>query len=234
MKSQNSKVSAKPPKVTKPKKSIHLDELMSVAEAKIELASPNRGPNDLRFKRRLEFSVEEVTKQTWNIQGLGEGTTNQVWEWICILTADGMNLKEICGVAGAPSIRTVFHWRKKFPVFAERLKEAEDIRAYLLAEEATSTGRDATQETAQAAKVAFTALTWRASKLDPGKFADKKIEEHTFDFSDAATAELKARVQAMAAAHPHLIGLVQQTLDKKEAVKTIDITPIPVQEGSPP
>jgi len=203
---------------------------MAHAEAKIEERIPSRGPNDLRFRRRLDFAVEEVTRKDWDIDGLGQVSMNQVWEWVCIMTADKKNLKDICSVAGAPNIRTIFFWRKKYPVFDERFREAEQIRAYLLAEEATETGRDATQETAQAAKVAFTALTWRASKLDPSKFADKKIEEHTFDFSDAATAELRARVAAMAAAHPHLIGLVQQTIDHKAHV--IDITP--VGEDRPP
>lgn len=220
----------KPPKVTKPPKSVHLDAAMETITANAQLASPSRGANDIRFRRKLEVAEKELTQKNWDIAGLGQVGMNQVWEWICILTADKHNIREICDIQGAPSIRTVFHWRRKYPLFDQILTEAEDIRAYLLAEEAVDAGRSATQETAQAAKVAFTALTWRASKLDPGKFADKKIEEHKFDFSDAATAELKARVAAMAAAHPHLLGLAQATLDKKESV--IDVTP--VSEASPP
>ncbi len=205
---------------------------MSATEARISEATPSRGAHDLRFRKRLEFAKDEVTRKDWEISGLGSVAMNQVWEWICILTAEGRNIQEITRIEGAPSIRTVFHWRKKYPVFDQNLREAEDIRAYLLAEEATDTARSATQETAQACKVAFQGLTWRASKLDPGKFADKKIEEHTFDFSDSATAELKARVAAMAAAHPHLVGLVQGTIALNEKQSLIDVTPI--QEGSPP
>jgi hypothetical protein len=208
---------------------------MEAIEEKMSIASPSRGSHDVRFVNKLRFATEEITRKDWEISGLGKVGMNQVWEWICIMTADKHNLKEISDVAGAPSIRTIFHWRRKYPVFDQILSEAEDIRAYLLAEEAVDAGRGATQETAQAAKVAFSALTWRASKLDPGKFADKKIEEHKFDFSDAATAELRARVAAMAAAHPHLLGLVQGTLDKKAEMmeaKVIDVTP--VQGDSPP
>lgn len=204
---------------------------MSAIEAKIQVASPSRGVNDLRFNNKIDKAHRELTQTTFEIHGVGELSMNQTWEWICIKTANKDNLKEICDIPGAPSIRTVFHWRRKYPTFDQILSEAEDIRAYLLAEEATDTGRGATQETAQAAKVAFTALTWRASKLDPGKFADKKIEEHKFDFSDAATAELKARVQAMALAHPHLVGIAHKMLESKAPPKVIDV---PALEESPP
>lgn len=202
---------------------------------KLETASPSRGDHDLRFRRKLEFATKDVTATAWNISGLGEVSMNQVWEWVCIMTAEKHNLKEICDVPGAPSIRTLFHWRRKYPTFDQRLREAEQIRAYLIAEEATDAGRGATPETAQAAKVAFQALTWRAAKLDPSAFADKRIEEHRHDFSDTATEELKGRVAAMVSAFPHLLGIAKEALGSKiESPKVIDITPEPKEEPPPP
>lgn len=218
---------------SKPHKRVFVKEAMEAVAEKVQVKTPNRGPNDLRFQQRLGRVEKELTQKSFNIDGLGEVSTNQVWEWICVLTAEGNNLKDICSVAGAPSIRTVFAWRRKYPVFDAEFKNAEEIRAYLVAEEATDTGRNATPETAQASKVAFQALTWRAAKLDPSKFADKKIEEHRHDFSDLATEELKGRVAAMIAAHPHLAGLAQGIIAMKEKPdKVLDVEPI--KEEPPP
>ena len=212
-----------------------MGEAMDHAANQIASRGPDRGPQDLRFRYRLGLVERELTQKAFEIHGLGEASMNQVWEWICILTADGKNLKEICCVPGAPSIRTVFAWRRKYPVFDQAFRDAEDIRAYLLAEEATDRGRDATDKTAQAAKVAFQALTWRAAKLDPGRFADKKIEEHRLDFSQTATEELRSRIASFLAAHPHLAEHAKGIIEMKATQANpavIDVTPS--SEDPPP
>ena len=96
---------------------------------------------------------------------------------ICEAMVNGQDLMSICNSPGFPDRVTVYRWMWSNPVFATRIDRARealgDHAAYEIGQIATS----CTPETAAADRVRLAALQWRASKLSPRRYSDRKVNE---------------------------------------------------------
>lgn len=186
---------------------------------------------DVKASAKVNRHTERMGKE-YHIHGVGTLNTVGVMDWIVNRTYEGESLVKISKVKGAPSLRQIMAWKRDFPSFAEELKTAEQARAYVMVEEAMDAAVTADKETAAAAKVHFHAATWNASKLDPSRYTERKIEEKTFSgLENQSTSDLLDRLRASIGANAEVIKLLSER-EMKQIGMIIDIKPEP--ESSPP
>lgn len=92
----------------------------------------------------------------------------------------------ICRGAGMPGVRTVLEWADNNEVFAAMYTRARDAQGeWLDAEIQRIAGTAKDKDSAAAARVQITALTWRASKMAPKRYGDRVDlnVEHSFDLA---------------------------------------------------
>jgi terminase small subunit-like protein len=83
----------------------------------------------------------------------------------------------ICSSPGFPDRTTVYRWAWANPDFATRLEQAREALADHAAYEIGQIATNCTVETAAADRVRLAALQWRASKLSPRKYSDRRVNE---------------------------------------------------------
>jgi len=74
---------------------------------------------------------------------------------------------------GMPSHSTVWRWKEAHPEFREAYARARLMQAQSCAEMAVRSGRAATAEDANAARVKMDADKWLAARLDPQNYAER-------------------------------------------------------------
>ena len=90
---------------------------------------------------------------------------------------DGSDLVAICQRSGFPDRRTVYRWASERPEFASRLEQAREALGDLAAHEIGQIAANCTAETAAADRVKLAALQWRASRLAPRKYSERRVNE---------------------------------------------------------
>jgi hypothetical protein len=123
-----------------------------------------------------------------------------VFDTIIDMIASGESLNEICEDRDAPLPATFYRWCKEDARLAERYRDALEMQADVLFEEATSAayGNDAVQ-----AGVRHRALLARAQLMMPEKYGPRAtIKSTTSEDADAAgidyAGEVRRRLGAMA------------------------------------
>jgi hypothetical protein len=96
---------------------------------------------------------------------------------ICEAMVNGQDLMSICNTPGFPDRTTVYRWAWANPSFATRLEQAREALADHAADQIGRIAIDCTVETAAADRVKLSALQWRASKLSPRKYSDRRVNE---------------------------------------------------------
>ena len=90
---------------------------------------------------------------------------------------DGHDLVSICSKPGFPDRKSVYRWAAERPDFAARLDRAREALGDLAAYEIGQIAATCTAETAAADRVKLTALQWRASRLAPRKYSERRVNE---------------------------------------------------------
>ena len=90
---------------------------------------------------------------------------------------DGNDLVAICQQPGFPDRKSVYRWAAQYPDFAARLERAREALGDLAAYEIGQIAATCTAETAAADRVKLTALQWRASRLAPRKYSERRMNE---------------------------------------------------------
>jgi hypothetical protein len=113
---------------------------------------------------------------------------------------------EVCSRPGMPKFGTLYGWMRRHPEFAQAYAGAREIQAHALAERAVQSGRYATAEDAQAARVRMDADKWLAARIDPRNYGDKQ----TIDTNVTVIMEPDQRAARIAALQARL-GVVRDT-----------------------
>lgn len=103
--------------------------------------------------------------------------TLEIAEQICAEMAEGELAIDVCSKEGMPKFGTLHGWKGKHPEFAEAYARARVMQAHALAERAVRSGRAATAEDAQAARVKMDADKWLAARLDPKNYGERVDHE---------------------------------------------------------
>lgn len=129
--------------------------------------------------------------------------TPEIAEAICARIEAGEPLATICRNNAMPGVRTVLEWAEKNEGFADQYRRAREAQAeWLDAEIQRIAGTATDKDSAAAARVQITALTWRASKQAPKKYGDRVDlnVDHSFDLA----GELARRRQQVVEANERL------------------------------
>lgn len=98
---------------------------------------------------------------------------------ICLEIIEGKSLVKICNAKDMPHRATVIRWLGDRPEFATRYARARETQADFMDDLILDVANASTSETAQADRVKIAAYQWRASKLLPKKYGDKRSLEHS-------------------------------------------------------
>lgn len=90
---------------------------------------------------------------------------------------EGSDLVAICQQPGFPDRKSVYRWTAQYPDFAARLERAREALGDLAAYEIGQIAAKCTTETAAADRVKLTALQWRASRLAPRRYSERRVNE---------------------------------------------------------
>jgi hypothetical protein len=112
--------------------------------------------------------------------------TADIAEHICKRLEGGEPLAAICRDPTMPGVRTVLEWADTIEEFAGMYTRARDAQAEHLDAEIQRIAETAVdKDSAAAARVKITALTWRASKMAPKRYGDRVDlnVDHSFDLA---------------------------------------------------
>lgn len=113
----------------------------------------------------------------------------------CERLAEGELAIEISREEGMPSLSTVHRWREEHPEFRETYARARVMQAQACAERAVMSGRAATAEDANAARVKMDADKWLAARLDPLNWAERTQLQNLDKNGDPANRSLRVVVE---------------------------------------
>ena len=99
--------------------------------------------------------------------------TPELAQLLCDRIGSGELAVEIVKEPGMPSFGTIHRWQGERPEFRELYARAREMQAHACAERAVISGRRATAEDANAARVRFDADRWLAARLDPKNYGDR-------------------------------------------------------------
>jgi hypothetical protein len=101
--------------------------------------------------------------------------TKEMADRICAWKAEGRTLSSFCKLDGTPELQTVYNWQDAHPDFFEKYARATDRGMDVLAELAVDEASIASlpPERVQAARLAFDARRWYASKIAPRRYGEK-------------------------------------------------------------
>ena len=118
-----------------------------------------------------------MTQRTGKTVGRPTKYSEALADRICEAMVNGRDLMSICSSPGFPDRTTVYRWAWSNPDFATRLEQARDALADHAAYEIGQIAANCSVETAVADRVRLAALQWRASKLSPRKYSDRRVNE---------------------------------------------------------
>lgn len=89
----------------------------------------------------------------------------------------GSDLVAVCKQPDFPDRASVYRWAAERPDFAARLERAREALGDLAAYEIGQIAANCVAETAAADRVKLAALQWRASRLAPRKYSERRVNE---------------------------------------------------------
>ena len=92
---------------------------------------------------------------------------------LCERIAEGGLVIEICKLDDMPSPTTVYRWQQAHDEFRLSYARARTMQAQAIAEKGYIAARDATPETAAAARVQFDGGRWLSGRMDPANYGEK-------------------------------------------------------------
>jgi hypothetical protein len=184
---------------------------------------------DCRLESKVNGMKAKASARKYKIKGI-EYDQGEAMEWIVQKMTDSndpMSLKDASRVPGAPTLREIFAWRRDYPSFDGEMMTAESIRALLLAEGSLEIVMDEDDpKAAGLVKVKAESLRWMASKMDPGKFADRKIETKEDPFKDSSVKQIMDALRESIKANAEIIKSLSYEEKKQfEEMGVIDVTP---------
>ena len=142
--------------------------------------------------------VERMASDIKPVMGRPSLYTLDLAAAICAGIADGESLRRICMGDGMPAMSTVFLWLQKYPDFLENYREAQRQRVDAFAEDLLAISDDSANdwvekrdadgnvigealnaEHVQRSKLRVDTRKWLLSRMDPKRFGDRVVNEHT-------------------------------------------------------
>ena len=99
-----------------------------------------------------------------------------VAEAICQRIAEGEALTSICDEYGMPCFSTVFSWARRFPEFAQMMRDAREAQATWYCDKGWGLAMEATPQTAYLTEVRLKQLRWMAGCMAPRVYGAKRVE----------------------------------------------------------
>jgi hypothetical protein len=96
---------------------------------------------------------------------------------ICERIANGESLRKICSEPGMPARMSVFRWLRTKGDFAEEYADARQMQGDYMDDLILETAYECTPENARAASVKISSFQWRAMKLRPREYGERKSVE---------------------------------------------------------
>jgi hypothetical protein len=118
-----------------------------------------------------------MTKLTGRPVGRPTKYSEALADRICEAMINGHDLMSICARPGFPDRVTVYRWMWSNPEFATRIDKVREALGDHAAYQIGQIAANCTNETAAADRVRLAALQWRASKLSPRRYSDRKVNE---------------------------------------------------------
>ena len=118
-----------------------------------------------------------MTKPTGRPVGRPSKYSEALADRICEAMINGRDLMSICNSSGFPDRKSVYRWAAQYPDFAARLESAREALGDLAAYEIGRIAANCTPESAVSDRVKLAALQWRASRLAPRKYSERRVNE---------------------------------------------------------
>ena len=118
-----------------------------------------------------------MTKPTGRPVGRPSKYSEALADRIVDAMIDGSDLVAICQQPGFPDRASVYRWAAERPDFAARLEQAREALGDIAAFEIGRIAANCTPESAVADRVKLAALQWRASRLAPRKYSERRVNE---------------------------------------------------------
>ena len=118
-----------------------------------------------------------MTKPTGRPVGRPSKYSEALADRIVEAMIDGSDLVAICQQPGFPDRASVYRWAAERPDFAARLEQAREALGDIAAFEIGQIAASCTPESAVADRVKLAALQWRASRLAPRRYSERRVNE---------------------------------------------------------
>ena len=92
---------------------------------------------------------------------------------------EGESLVDICRDPAMPSRMTVYRWFDENPAFDARCARAREALADYLVDKIEQMASETTEDNHQSQKVKISTAQWRAMKMAPRLYGDRRIQENT-------------------------------------------------------
>lgn len=92
---------------------------------------------------------------------------------------EGESLVDICRDPAMPSRRTIYRWLDENPAFDARCARAREALADYLVDKIEQMAAETTEDNHQSQKVKISTAQWRAMKMAPRLYGDKRFNENT-------------------------------------------------------
>lgn len=125
---------------------------------------------------------------------------------------EGENLVNICRDPAMPSRATVYRWLDENPAFEARCARAREALADYLVDKIEQMAAETTEENHQSQKVKISTAQWRAMKMAPRTYGDRRIQENTGPGGGPIQTEIKTVTT---------IDAMQLTQEQRDALREV-------------
>ena len=142
------------------------------------------------------YNPAQMTKPTCRPVGRPTKYSEPLADRIVNAMIDGNDLVAVCRQPGFPDRASIYRWAAERPVFAARLDRAREALGDLAAFQIGEIANNCTPETAAADRIRLAALQWRASRLAPRKYSERRVSEIVGDGGGPVAVEQRATIDA--------------------------------------
>lgn len=121
---------------------------------------------------------EVVAVDGFGVEEIGFLPSDASFDAISNMVREGYTLKKIASMEGFPPLALMYRWKRSYPLFGKKIREAREDRADFLMEEAETGLREADEDTdIRLAKFKFDGLTSLAEKYNTKDYGNQKKGE---------------------------------------------------------
>ena len=132
-----------------------------------------------KYTKKLKPQVDQAAQDEPKKTGRPSVYSESLADAICDRLIEGESMRSICASEDMPDRKTVLRWQDTRPDFAAKCARAREAQADFMDDLILDTARACTAESATADRVRIGAYQWRAARLQPKKYGDKLMTEHT-------------------------------------------------------